>query len=66
MPYVDRFSLACVEMALSESMMDSDIAGNREFVSASVTLLKAHFNRMLSGLSNVGRAGRPARALVRC
>jgi hypothetical protein len=45
-PYLDRFSLACVEMALSESMLGSDISDNRPLDEATVNILERRFERL--------------------
>ena len=45
-PFLDRFSLACVEMALSESMLHRDISGNRELDDETVDILEQRFERL--------------------
>jgi hypothetical protein len=46
-PFLDRFSLACVEMVLSESMLGSAVSDNREMDEDAVNALERHFARLL-------------------
>lgn len=45
-PFLDRFSLACVEMVLSESMLHEDVSASRELDDKTVDILERRFDRL--------------------
>jgi len=45
-PFLGRFSLACVEMVLSETMLGNDICDNRELDDTTLTALVRNFTRL--------------------
>lgn len=45
-PFLDRFSVACVEMVLSESMLHSDVSASRELDGDTVGILERRFDRL--------------------
>ncbi len=45
-PFLDRFSLACVEMVLSESMLCNDVSASRELDDDAVGTLERRFDRL--------------------
>jgi hypothetical protein len=45
-PFLDRFSLACVEMVLSESMLRHDVSASRDLDDDAVGILERRFDRL--------------------